>query len=321
MSNECNFGLAGHLALVLSFLLSAPVGWAQTPEIDPVLLEEGAEIPDPLATEGGDEPSPAVGAGERAPVPAVAPDPYELRLAALEATFDAGVDAWRLGDYATAENHWMAVLDELTSMPIEVDGHETVVDRHALLHDLGNAAFRLERPLEAVGWYMAALRHAPRDVETHENLALARREAGLESEPNPDFVRSLTDALGLFTPAESRWLALIGLLPLLVCLLGEAARGGRLWRGLLVLSILIGVAATAPLVRHGLRGGERPVLIVDEQRVEYRAEPLEERPSIGAVEPGAVVQALDALPDWIRIETVEGDRGWVSRGAVFELVR
>ncbi|MHC4262098.1 MAG: hypothetical protein ACYSWX_06230, partial [Planctomycetota bacterium] len=79
MSNECNFGLAGHLALVLSFLLSAPVGWAQTPEIDPVLLEEGAEIPDPLATEGGDEPSAAVEGGERALVPAVAPDPYELR--------------------------------------------------------------------------------------------------------------------------------------------------------------------------------------------------------------------------------------------------
>lgn len=281
---------------------------AQDVEIDPVLADEVS----------GEEA--VVESAAEAPAP-VRVDPYDARLSAIESLFESGVEAWRRGEYALAEGRWRALLAQLDAQPLDVRGRERIVDRHALLHDLGNAAFRLGRPLEAVGWYLAALRHAPRDTDTRANLDLARREAGLESEQDPDFLGSLVDSLGLLTPAESRWLALLGLLPILTCLLGEAARGGRAWRGLLSLSIVAGLLAAAPLTRHLLLSEADPVLVVAETSVSLRAEPLVGRPAIGELDPGQRVERLDALPDWAKVETADGAVGWVPREAAFTLSR
>ncbi|MEO0650847.1 MAG: SH3 domain-containing protein [Planctomycetota bacterium] len=286
--------------------IAAPAA-AQDVEIDPVLGDEAA-------TEAVVAEAPAPPEPERV-------DPYEARLESLERLFESGVEAWRLGEYAVAEGRWLALLEELDEQPLDVRGRERIVDRYALLHDLGNAAFRLGRPLEAVGWYLAALRHAPRDRDTRANLDLARRDAGLEAEQDPDFLGSLFDSLGLLTPAESRWLALLGLLPVLTCLLGEAGRGGRAWRGLLLLSILGGLLASAPLARHLLLAESDPVLVVAASSVSLRAEPLVGRPAIGELDPGQRVDRLDELPNWAKVETEDGAVGWVSLDSVFSLVR
>jgi hypothetical protein len=317
------FGLAGGLWLCCVAALPLQGG-----RIDPVLDDavpvEGEAAPGagPEAGPAGESSAPADRAAHSAPpAPAPAPDPYTLRLEALERQFDAGVAAWRAGEYELARGRWLEVLAELEAHPTSTRGRALHFDRHALLHDLGNAAFRLERPLEAVGWYLAALRHAPRERETLGNLQLARRAAELEPEGEGDFLGSLLASLGLLTPAESRFLVWIGLVPLLLGLLGEAIRGGRGWRTVAWLGALTAALCTLPLARHLWLGDSDPLLVIAEQRVEYRAEPLPERPATGALEPGQRVERLDQLPDWVRIETADGARGWVPAETVFALHR
>lgn len=299
----------------LALAALAPAGAAaQIDRIDPTL---DGEVP----AEAAESDAPA----ETRPVAVQptppAPDPYDQRLAALARRFEEGVDAWRRGEYELARGRWLEVLDDLGPAGANLRGRERVFDRHALLHNLGNAAFRLERPLEAVGWYLAALRWAPRDGATRANLELARREAELDAAPAEDVVGSLGSTLELITPFEARWLALLALGPLLVALLGEAVRGGRAWLLAVVLAVFVAALGALPLAWHLGQEDADPVLIVGSGSVPLRAEPLTARPAIGAVEPGERAERIDALPDWIRIERADGTRGWLSRAAVFPLVR
>lgn len=305
---------AARLAASL-FLLAAgasAAAAAQDERIDPV-LDDGA------ATGTTDAPE----AGPPAPLPArePAPDPYELRLDALAERFAEGVEAWRAGRYELAEGRWLDVLVDLDSTAADLRGRDRFFDRHVLLHGLGNAAFRLDRPLEAVGWYLAALRYAPRDRETRANLSLARRAAELEDESPTDFTSSVRASLDLVTASEARWLALLGLGPLLLTLLGEAARGGRVWRLLVAVAVLVAAAAATPLAHHLIAADAEPVMVVESEPVPLRAEPLEARPPIAELLPGAIVERIDGLPDWVRVERPDGSRGWVRAAAVFDLVR
>ncbi|QDU68429.1 SH3 domain-containing protein [Engelhardtia mirabilis] len=306
------------LALLAIVLLPA-VARAQGGGIDPTLDDDALVPGGPELLDGS---APATPTATAAAVPAApAPDPYELQLGALARRFDEGVEAWRRGEYAIAEGRWLDVLAESKSSAASLRGRERILDRHALLHNLGNAAFRLERPLEAMGWYLAALRHAPRSLDTRANLALARRAAELDTELEDDFAASVGEGLDLITPSEARWLALLALGPLLVALLGEAVRGGRAWRLAVALAVLAAAAGAVPLAHHSLHGVDDPVMVVRKGTTTVRAEPLEGRPAIGEVSAGEVAQRIDELPDWVRIERRDGTRGWLARDAVFPLVR
>src|SRR5580765_6166138 len=76
--------------------------------------------------------------------------------------FQAGVEAFRAGDHRAASSLWRGLLDE----------RGTELDPGLLCYDLGNAAFRAGRVLEAVGWYTAALRFDPRNQAGWANLEL-----------------------------------------------------------------------------------------------------------------------------------------------------
>ena len=309
-----------HRFLVLLVLAAVPaMAHAQGDPIDPALDDDALSAGDPAQPA-----APAAGPAENVaptPPPAPAPDPYELQLGALERRFDEGVEAWRAGAYEIAQGRWLAALEESRMSAADLRGRERILDRHALLHNLGNAAFRLERPLEAVGWYLAALRHAPRDRETRANLALARSAAQIDGELDDDFGESVGEGLDLITAAEARWLALLALTPLLITLLGEAVRGGRAWRAAVALSVLTAIAGAVPLAHHTFASADDPVMVVSKGSTTIRSEPLDDRPAIGEVSAGEVAQRIDELPDWVRIERRDGTRGWLAREAVFPLDR
>ncbi|MEW6072136.1 MAG: SH3 domain-containing protein, partial [Planctomycetota bacterium] len=76
-----------------------------------------------------------------------------------------------------------------------------------------------------------------------------------------------------------------------------------------------------PWVR-GLRAPDGdPLLVIRSASVSLRSEPDLDRPAIGALDPAAVVERIDALPGWVRVETSGGERGWVQEDAVFPLRR
>lgn len=242
-------------------------------------------------------------------------------LAEANALFDAGLERWRSSDVRGAEALWLRALEVAGPAPALSHQQDTVLDRWALCHNLGNAAFRDERPLEAVAWYRAALRHRPRMLETLDNLLLAERAAELSDDGDVDFVRSLLGLLEMVNREEAPWLALLGLLPLGVILLAEALRGGRGWRWLSLAGVLMALACMGPFLRYRLQGPEPTVMVVAESGLERRREPLPERPIVGRWDAGAELRVVDRLADWHRLEDADGERGWVSSEGLFDLDR
>lgn len=222
------------------------------------------------------------------------------------------VDAYRAGDLESARTHWTELLPA-------VEGAE----KARILYDLGNVAFRSKRPLEAVGWYTAALRLSPRDEDAWTNLEHARREAGLEPADRGDLVATLRRVLLALTRTESELLAAGAALAWALLLAAEALRGGRLWRRL----AFAGGAGVAllflPYLAHLATETPDPVLTIapKERPIEVHSEPRTEAAAIAQVGPGVELERTDELPGWAKVELEDGTQGWVEAAQVFALRR
>jgi hypothetical protein len=260
-----------------------------------------------------------VGDGSAPLAPAVFDDPSQVERDA-SALFDAGVSTWREGRYERAGELWLAALARLGPRDPDGASADVAFDRHALLVNLGNAAFRAGRHGEAVGWYLAAERIAPRDARTRANLALARERAGLPAPSRGTLADLRTSLAGGVSHAEARWLAVLGCVVLAVGLVHEALR--RTARSALgaVFAVVLCLAASTPLVLQELAAGDAPHLVL-RPSVDVRSEPRAASSAVGAVAGGDVVHVVDALPEWLRVELPGGRAGWVPREDLFDLVR
>lgn len=225
---------------------------------------------------------------------------------------DLAVDAYRKGELDTARAEWSALL-------ADAEGPE----KARLLYDLGNVAFRAARPLEAVGWYTAALRLAPRDADAWANLEHARREAGLEPADRGDLTATLARVVTAFTRRESELLALGGVLVLGAALAYEALRGGRVARRVAIVAALLAACSFAPLATHLVRSGGDPLISIAprERPLAVHSEPRDDAAVVAEVQPGERLQRVDELPDWTRVELSDGTQGWTRTSSVFALDR
>lgn len=223
--------------------------------------------------------------------------------------FDAAVKAYRSGDFATASTYWRSLLTE----------ELTTAERAVVLYDLGNAAYRQERLMEAIAWYTSSVRSAPRDRDAWTNLELARLEAELEPADRGDLAATTTRLLESLTPAEASWLVLASLGGWLLVLLVEAVRGGALWRRLALLGLPLVLVSAAPFAWQRTHRSVDPVMVIERPSVPLRAEPSLERSPIGQATAGEVVERIDTLGKWVRVELPDGIRGWVPDSSVFQL--
>lgn len=231
--------------------------------------------------------------------------------ASVEETFRRGVEAYRRGAFEEAQVLWRSLLDQGL-------GDDALA---RVSYDLGNAAYRRGELLEAIGWYTAATRHAPRHADAWANLELARAQAQLPPADRGDLRSTAARLVSALRPAEARLLVL-AVLALLAAVLGaEAFLGGRAPRRLALALALVLVLAAVPWARAVLRAGEAPLLVTATPAALLRSEPRPTLDPIGELEAGDEVRRLDALPGWVRVETAAGLRGWVPEGAVFALPR
>lgn len=286
---------------------------------------QGGAVPDGPVGDGAQAgpPLPASGpAGQAASPPsprALRAAEYDARAKLLEDRFQAGVSAYRAGDYGEARRLWSDLLASAPKMPSPGHGQPLHFDVGRLLYNLGNACLRCGQPLEALGAYSAALRLAPRDAALRANLARARAAAGLAEPPAPRLVQQLSGWLDWPTPAERRWMALLGLLPLALALLYEALAGGRGARRALAACLLLAAAAAAPLA-HELLGPSAPeVLVVSPGGAPLYSEPRLEARQVGQAAAGETLRELDALPGWRRVVGPGGPAAWTPAGGLFHL--
>jgi tetratricopeptide (TPR) repeat protein len=228
--------------------------------------------------------------------------------AAPRADFQQAVEAYGAGDFGSAETLWRALLDAPST------GGEAL-DPADVLYNLGNAAWRQERPLEAAAWYTACLRLAPRHADAWANLEFVRAAAGVEPADRGDLTSTTRRLLFALTRAESEWLALACAALFALSLCGEALRGGALWRRLAAGTGVALLAGLAPWAAHLARGDARALLVVAADGGAVRSEPSAAAALVGRFPAGAEVRGIDALPGWVRAEA-GNTQGWVEAAAL-----
>lgn len=223
--------------------------------------------------------------------------------------FQQGVEAYRRGDHHSAESLWRRLVDT---------GSETI-DPAVLYYDLGNAAFRLERPLEAAGWYTAALRLAPRHADAWTNLELARERAGLDPADRGDLVDTLKRLGSALTLAELEWTLVVLAAALLAVLLVEAFRGGLALRrtawGLGAVALCLALLWVARIASRE----HAPLFVTETGGAALRSEPRTDAATVGRIDPADVVECLDGMPGWLRVHADGGRVGWVEEGSLLVL--
>lgn len=225
---------------------------------------------------------------------------------------DAAAEAYRRGDLAAARAQWTAALDDASLARPE---------RARIAYDLGNVAYREKKLLEAIGWYTAALRLAPRDADAWANLEQARAEAHLEPADRGDLSATFARLASSFDPGESRWIALGGIALLAAGLGFEALRGGRAGRALAIAGCAAAAIGTVPWIVSSARERADAWIVIEEGKALVRSEPRADAAAIGELAAGSDVERTDELPRWVKLRTASGVEGWVPRESVFELRR
>lgn len=220
--------------------------------------------------------------------------------------------AYRQQDYALATQEWLLRLQDPTLV-------RASPEHSRLAYNLGNAAYRSDQKLQAVGWYTIALQGRPRDAATWANLELARSECGLEPMDRGDLAATLGRLFGSWTPAEAGWIAIGGLLLWGLACAYEALRGGRAGRIVFASGLGLCLLSIAPLCLLQLRDTRAQVLCIERTPLVLRSEPREEAAALADWAPGSTAVLLDQLPDWCKLELSSGEVGWVLKSGVFEL--
>jgi len=220
--------------------------------------------------------------------------------------FEQAVAAYRAGDWQSAETLWRGLLG----------AHG--IDQASVLYDLGNAAWRAERPLEAAAWYTACLRLAPRHRDAWANLEFVRAQAGVEPADRGDLRSTARRAVYSLDQAESEWLALACAALFTAALCFEAVRGGALARRLAFTAAVVLAVGLAPWIAHLARGDTRALFVVAAEGGALRSAPASDAALIGRLEAASEAELVDALPGWVRARA-GAIEGWVEEGAVHAL--
>ena len=221
---------------------------------------------------------------------------------------DAGVEAYRRGDWAAAREAWSA---ELSQPELSLGAQAR------LTYNLGNCAFREGATARAGAWYEEALVLDPSLSQARTNLDHVRPLLGLQPLDRGDLSGTLAIALDSLRAAQWRWVSLVLLLVGAVCWLQASPSRPRWWR---LAALACFVLVCACLLAGWWRGrSERPqrAWLVGTGRTELRSEPREAAAVIGDA---AVLQRVEVMDDqlagWVKLRAGTAT-GWVASETVF----
>ena len=212
--------------------------------------------------------------------------------------FARGVENYAARRYADARADFLRALDAAAP------DH-----RGAALYNLGNCAYRLGRPAEAVWYYRRALLRDPGSKVISFNLGLAEEQLGL------DFGDDLAPALraGIERVPAAVWTVAAAVLQTLGLVLALRSKGRRRLRLVASVALLLGVSAA--MVGAGATWPAGYEGVVLEQDLPVRAAPHDDVVESFTLGAGERVRVLEWSDRWIHIEHDAG-RGWARRARV-----
>jgi len=218
-----------------------------------------------------------------------------------------GHQLMQAGDYGAAKEIYLS---------LQTQGKISV----ALYYNLGIACYELEQYPESILYFEKALKLDPGHRPSQHNLRLANRQIDNEFIEVPDFFLlrwwktiSLSLPLWVWTLFFFLSLVLIVMAFYLYQLSGHPDRtrlGKKLFYPLVILALIIFIAGIS---RHTQLSNMAGAIIMDQTGIyegpDKRSEQLYE------LVPGTRVKILDRIGDWIKVELINKEQGWIPEQA------
>lgn len=185
-----------------------------------------------------------------------------------------------------------------------------------LFYNLGNTAYRLDKPGEAALWYRRALVLDPGHTESRQNLRFLHdvyQFLSLEQNGVQKLTATISERFFLILSVAAAWGTVLATATLLVFRLTAAS----LWA--LALCGTIALASAGVLLMKGSRESllSRAVVVVDQ--VSARPGPAEDSGNVISVPPGAEVELLAMRAAWSYVGLPGGIRGWLHSDEIVPL--
>lgn len=222
-----------------------------------------------------------------------------------------GEDMFAKGNQAYAEGKYDDAISDYRRV-IQKEGYSA-----PLLYNMANAYYRKKEVGQAILNYERALYLDPGNSDIQNNLALARKDVGLNAEPAPAW-RKPFDLLNL-----NRWTLVLsgafGVFSLMILIRGirPALFRKKAFRAVMAVSILFlltgGVGVTLQARNLG-RG------VITSDQAHLRVSPFDSAASSRSFKDGKVVQMAKAYRDYVLVRGEDGQSGWIKRDAVEPVV-
>ena len=216
--------------------------------------------------------------------------------AAQSASFQAGIEAYEQGDYATAKTEFSNALET----------NETAATRH----NLALAELQLENPAAAVWQLERALLLDPFNQTYREKLNLVRQQLEL-SATTPKWYFRIAQ---LVSPGAWMMIATLSFWPLLAILilprLNQKKASAR--TQLACLFSLFTLALSCAAIWQNFKYLRTGIVVSDETRPLHAAQ-ASAAPEIGFVRPGQRARVLDRHNNFYQVRTESSATGWISK--------
>ncbi|MBT6488591.1 MAG: SH3 domain-containing protein [Deltaproteobacteria bacterium] len=238
-------------------------------------------------------------------------------LAVMALSGQAGAETAALSqDDATGRYLEAATLYEKGKYQEATEGFESLIgfgyESGDLYYNLGNARLRSGRLGEAIGSYLQAQRHLPRDGDLAANLKFARQSA---KDDLPEWKTTIFETLffwhrGLSPSELGNGLIILNGIFWVSCLIRLYRRQAE-WLMWLQRTSLLAVLAIG--VSFGVRSFipvQRAIVLPAE--VSIRASTQEKSTVLFKLHEGAELRVIDQEQDWVRVSLPDDKQGWVA---------
>ena len=224
-----------------------------------------------------------------------------------DSLWQRGNDAYSIGEYGEALSAYRA---------IEAQGYESAL----LYYNMGNACYKLKENGRAILYYERSLKLDPSGRDAENNLQIARQFTLDKIDAVPEFILSTWTRRLMDTLSSDQWaylgIALLaGMLLLLLAFRFAPSAGARKAAFALACAALLAVIVFLSFsfsLRHRSAVRDRAVVMVPVSSI--KSAPNATGNNVFILHEGTVVQVLEELGSWSRIELSDGRQGWISTG-------
>ena len=221
-----------------------------------------------------------------------------------EALFDDATKAYNAGEYQTAVDHYLEILDNGKHSP-------------ELYYNLGNVYYKLNQIAPSIYYYEKALLLRPNDSEIKNNLSYAQNMTldAIDTMPETGFAKIYNSLLGFLSFDQWAYVAVVFMILFVLLYIAfyylRFASQKRLSFILGIVSLLFAIIAVVfAYLEYNAFQARRPAIVFAKES-SVKSEPNKTSQEAFELHEGTKVNVLDELNDWKKIRIADGTTGWM----------